>query len=46
MNWLQEGETVENAAVVRADLVRGKEPPPKALRGEIRGDNFVVPLAE
>jgi len=40
------GETVENAAVVRADLVLGKTPPPKALKGQIRGDNFVVPLAE
>jgi NDP-sugar pyrophosphorylase family protein len=43
---IEVGETVENAAVVRADLIRGKEPPPKALKGEIRGDNFVVPLAE
>lgn len=43
---IKAGETVENAAVVRADLIRGKEPPPKALKGEIRGDNFVVPLAE
>ena len=40
------GEVIENAAVVRASLVRGKTPPPKALKGEFRGDNFVVPLAE
>ena len=40
------GEVVENAAVVRASLVAGTPPPPKALKGEIRGDNFVVPLAE
>jgi NDP-sugar pyrophosphorylase family protein len=40
------GERVENAAVVRAALVRGVEPPPKALRGEFRGDNFVVPLSQ
>src|SRR5258705_7284578 len=41
-----EGEIVENAVVVRASLIRGKTPPPKALKGEFRGDNFVVPLAE
>jgi NDP-sugar pyrophosphorylase family protein len=40
------GETVEEAAVVRAELVAGLEPPPKALRGRVRGSNFVVPLAE
>jgi NDP-sugar pyrophosphorylase family protein len=38
------GETIENAAVVRAELARGITPPPKALKGEVRGDNFVVPL--
>lgn len=38
------GETIENAAVVRAELVRGITPPPKALSGELHGDNFVVPL--
>jgi NDP-sugar pyrophosphorylase family protein len=40
------GETLENAVVVPASLILGKTPPPKALKGEIRGDNFVVPLAE
>lgn len=40
------GEVVESAVVVRASLVAGKTPPAKALRGEIRGDNFVVPLTE
>lgn len=40
------GEVIEDAAVVRADLVRDKEPPPKALKGEIRGDNFVVSLRQ
>lgn len=40
------GEVIENVAVVCASLVRGKTPPPKALKGEYRGDNFVVPLAE
>lgn len=40
------GEILENAAVVRAELVAGVEPPPKALKGEVRGTNFVVPLPE
>jgi NDP-sugar pyrophosphorylase family protein len=40
------GEVVENAVVVRASLIRGKTPPPKALKGEFKGDNFVVPLTE
>ena len=40
------GEHVENAAVVRAELVRGTEPPPKALKGEFRGGNFVVSLSQ
>ena len=40
------GEVLENVAVVRASLIQGKTPPPKALKGEFRGDNFVVPLAE
>jgi NDP-sugar pyrophosphorylase family protein len=43
---IREGEVVENAVVVSASLIRGKTPPPKALKGEFRGDNFVVPLAE
>jgi NDP-sugar pyrophosphorylase family protein len=40
------GESVLNAAVVRAELVRGFEPPPKALKGEFRGENFVVSLSQ
>src|SRR2546421_207122 len=40
------GEIVENAAVVSAHLVRGQEPPPKALKGEFRGENFFVPLPQ
>lgn len=40
------GERIKNAAVVRAELVRGAEPPPKALKGDFRGDNFVVPLPQ
>ncbi|HEX8635058.1 MAG TPA: NDP-sugar synthase [Pyrinomonadaceae bacterium] len=40
------GEVVEDAAVVRAALVAGEERPEKSLAGEVRGDNFVVPLAQ
>jgi NDP-sugar pyrophosphorylase family protein len=40
------GEVIEDAAVVRAALVQAGERPPKALAGEVRGENFVVPLAQ
>ncbi len=40
------GAVIENAIVVCRSLVEGKEAPPKALKGEFIGDNFVVPLAE
>ncbi|HVG38642.1 MAG TPA: NDP-sugar synthase [Pyrinomonadaceae bacterium] len=40
------GRRIENAAVVRADLVRGSEAPPKALAGEFDGDNFIVPFSQ
>jgi len=43
---IRAGEVLENVAVVRASLIQGKARPPKALKGEVRGDNFVVPLAE
>jgi NDP-sugar pyrophosphorylase family protein len=43
---IRSGESVENAVVVRAELVRGVEPPPKALKGEFHGENFVVPLSQ
>jgi len=39
------GEHFENAAIVRADMVRNcSEIPEKALKGYIQGDNYVVPL--
>lgn len=41
-----ENELIENAAVVRAELLSGAQAPPKALAGEFRGTNFVVSLAE
>jgi NDP-sugar pyrophosphorylase family protein len=40
------GEIIENAAVVRASLVEGSEQPSKALKGFVRGANFVVPLPQ
>jgi NDP-sugar pyrophosphorylase family protein len=40
------GEVFENVAIVRAELVRDVGPPPKALKGSVRGENFVVSLAE
>jgi NDP-sugar pyrophosphorylase family protein len=43
---VRQGEVVEDAVVVRADLVAGKRIPAKALKGELRGDNFVVPLSQ
>lgn len=41
---VQAGELIEDCAIVRAELVRGQTPPKKALKGEVRGENFVVPL--
>ena len=43
---IKQGEDVENAVVVRADLIRGSVPPQKALKGELRGENFVASLAQ
>jgi len=43
---IRRGEIIEDAAVVRAALVAGAERPAKALSGEVRGDNFVVSLAQ
>jgi NDP-sugar pyrophosphorylase family protein len=40
------GEVIEDAAVVPFSLIEGKTPPAKALKGEVRGSNFVVPLGE
>jgi NDP-sugar pyrophosphorylase family protein len=39
-------ELIEDAAVVRAELVRGVERPAKGLAGTIQGENFVAPLAQ
>ncbi|HEX3145211.1 MAG TPA: NDP-sugar synthase [Pyrinomonadaceae bacterium] len=43
---VKQGEVIEDAAVVRADLVAGKKVPAKALKGEVMGDNFVVSLSQ
>ena len=43
---IRQAEVIENAAVVRAALIMGKTPPAKALKGELRGENFVVPLTQ
>jgi NDP-sugar pyrophosphorylase family protein len=43
---IRSGETIENVAIVRADLVRGVEPPEKAMEGYFSGDNYVVPLVQ
>lgn len=43
---IKEGQTVENAAVVRKELIEGIEPPAKALKGIVDGDNFVVSLSQ
>jgi NDP-sugar pyrophosphorylase family protein len=40
------GEIIEEAVVVRNSLVAGKISPPKALKGVVRGDNFVVSLSQ
>jgi NDP-sugar pyrophosphorylase family protein len=41
---IRAGETIKNAAVVRADLVRNAEIPAKALPGYFEAENYVVPL--
>jgi NDP-sugar pyrophosphorylase family protein len=41
-----EDERWQDAVVVRAELVAGQAPPPKALQGRQIGDKFVVPLSQ
>jgi NDP-sugar pyrophosphorylase family protein len=40
------GACLEDAVIVRADLVAGLEPPARALKGAVKGDNFVVLLSQ
>jgi len=42
---IEPGESFENAAIVKADMVRNcEEIPEKALKGYIQGENYIVPL--
>jgi len=42
---IESGEHFENAAIVRAEMVRSCEDiPEKALKGYIQGENYIVPL--
>ena len=42
---IEPGEHFENAAIVRAEMVRSSdEIPEKALKGYIQGENYIVPL--
>ena len=42
---IEAGSTFENAAIVRADMLRNTdEMPEKALKGYIQGENYIVPL--
>jgi NDP-sugar pyrophosphorylase family protein len=44
---IEAGEHFENAAIVRAEMVRNcEEVPEKALKGYIQGENYIVPLIE
>lgn len=41
------GESFENAAIVRAEMVRNcRDVPEKALKGEFRGEKYIVPLID
>jgi NDP-sugar pyrophosphorylase family protein len=42
---IESGSSFENAAIVRADMLRNTdEMPEKALKGYIQGENYIVPL--
>ena len=43
---IKSGESIQDAVVVRADLVAGRKVPAKALPGQIKGENFVVSLSQ
>lgn len=40
------GESIEDAVMVRTEVVAGKKVPAKALKGEVKGDNFVLRLSQ
>lgn len=43
---IRTGESVEGSVIVRAEIVAGKKVPAKALKGEVKGENFVVRLSQ
>ncbi len=43
---IDSGEIYENAAIVRAEMLENVEIPEKALKGYIKGNNFVAPLGQ
>jgi hypothetical protein len=43
---IRSGESVEDAVIVRAEVVAGQKVPAKALKGEVNGENFVVSLSQ
>jgi len=43
---IKSGESIQDAVVVRAELIVGRKVPAKALPGQIKGENFVVSLSQ
>jgi hypothetical protein len=43
---IEAGAVIQDCVVVPATLVSGKQPPEKALKGAVKGNNFVVPITE
>jgi NDP-sugar pyrophosphorylase family protein len=43
---VRSNEVVQDAVIVRADLVAGKTPPAKAMKGYQQDDKFVVSLSQ
>ncbi len=43
---VRSNEVLKDAVIVRAELVAGKTPPAKAMKGFPRDDKFVVPLSQ
>jgi NDP-sugar pyrophosphorylase family protein len=43
---IEAGEVIQDSVVVPAGLVAGKQPPAKALKGSVKGNNFVVSITE
>lgn len=43
---IRTGESIQDAIIVRTEIVAGKKVPAKALKGRVEGDNFVVCLSQ